>query len=243
MKKERNGRRQEKALAANAQATSAIAVADAPGRGFGEEDDREDLILPVARLIQPNSPEVMDQGLKPGTLINSITKENLPAEFIPILKFKRWIKFAPAEAGRGVEWMSSNPRDPRVIQHAKWGENGEKPAVTAFLNFLSVFNDDFMHPVILGFCNTSYKTGKQLYSIAKFSGGDLFSRRYAVTSVKTKNDKGTFFVLKVELVGTANEAQRKSAEALYNSFSAKKDRIVSHEEEIGQEEEAEEAPF
>lgn len=75
----------------------ALAKPMAPGRGFEEGANREDLIIPRAALMQPTSPQVLREGteFKLGQIINSVTEEMLPGEFVPIFKFTRWIRFNP----------------------------------------------------------------------------------------------------------------------------------------------------
>ena len=68
-----------------------------PGRGFEEPIQREDLIIPRAELVQPQSPAALEDPSKfhLGMIINSITRDVLPEEFVPVFKFTRWIKFNP----------------------------------------------------------------------------------------------------------------------------------------------------
>jgi len=212
-----------------------------PQRGFEEKIDHEDLIIPRAKLIQALSPELSEgiEGLKIGSVINSLTKEILSQEFIPVFMFKNFIRFNPRkkddpnflssfEPG-AVVWKSSDPSDPKVIDETKFGPNGEKPPATTFLNFFSYFPGCAM-PIILSFSKTSYKTGKQLLSLAKFCGGDMFSRKYKLTSAMETNDIGTYAVLKVTPVGAVTPEEYDICEHLWNEFSAKVDNIQVHEE-------------
>jgi len=68
-----------------------------PQRGFEEGIEQEDLIIPRAKLIQALSPELSEdlEGIKIGSIINSLTKEALPQKFIPVFVFKNFIRFNP----------------------------------------------------------------------------------------------------------------------------------------------------
>jgi hypothetical protein len=213
-----------------------------PQRGFEGGVDQEDLIIPRAKLIQALSPEISEgiKGVKVGSIINSLTKAILPNEFIPIFTFKNFIRFNPRskddpnfdpsyEPG-AVIWKSTDPLDPKVQQEARFGPNGEKPQAVTFLNFFSFFKGSPM-PIIVSFSKTSYKSGKQLLSLAKFCGGDMFSRKYKLTSVMESNDIATYAVFKVVPAGAPTPEEFKVCEKLWNDFSAKARNIQVHDEE------------
>ena len=204
------------------------------GRGFEEETQREDLIIPRAKLLQALSPEVVDGSGKPGQIINSLTKEILPSVFIPVFKFTQWLRFNSRDQkatgynpdfGPGdLIWRSADPHDPRVQAEGKFGEDGSKPLATKFLNFFSYFPGVTM-PVIVSFSASSFKTGKQLLSLAQFTGGDMFSKGYALSAAKEQNDMGTFYVLKVDAKGPASPEDFKFAERLWQDFHAKEIKV------------------
>lgn len=214
-----------------------------PQRGFEGGVDQEDLIIPRAKLIQALSPELAEglDGIKIGSIINSLTKEILPQEFIPIFTFKNFIRFNPRSKDDpnfdsdydpgAVIWKSTDPLDSRVKEQAKFGPNGEKPAAVTFINFFSYFPGVGM-PIIVSFSKTSYKSGKHLLSLAKFCGGDMFSRKYRLVSQMETNNVATYAVLKVKPVGSASPEEFQLCERLWNEFSAKVDAIQVHEEEV-----------
>lgn len=208
-------------------------------RGFEEETQKEDLIIPRAKLLQALSPEVVERpkDYQPGMIINSLTKTILPSEFIPIFKFTNWIRFNPRnpkdpafnnqfEPG-AIIWRSNDPYDMKVISEGAFGANGERPLASKFINFFSYFPGLPM-PIIVSFANTSFKAGKQLISLAKFSGGDMFSRKYKLNSKQSKNALGTFFVLNVEPGEAVSGDDYKHAESLWEEFHQKD--IQVHEE-------------
>jgi hypothetical protein len=219
---------------------SAVGAVIQPGRGFEEGVQREDLLIPRAELVQPQSPAALEDPGKYhlGMIINSITRDVLPEEFIPVFKFSRWIRFNPRNKedvnfdpayDLGAEiWRSDDPEDPRVLEQAVFGPNGEKPLATKSLNFFAFFPGTKM-PIIVRFVNTSYKAGKKLLSLATYAGGDMFARKYKLTSSITKNDKGTFAIFEVAPAGLADEESFKVAENWYNQFKTKTKNIEVHD--------------
>ena len=212
-------------------------------RGFESGITQEDLIIPRAKLIQALSPEITEGlGVRPGDIINSLTKEVLPDEFIPVFMFKNFIRFNPrskadpnfdpAYEPGAVIWKSTDPEDPKVVAETRFGPNGEKPIATTFLNFFSYFPGVPM-PVIVSFSKTSYRAGKQLLSLSKFCGGDMFSRKYRLTSFMETNDIGTYAVFKVAPIGAVGQEEVKFCERLWNDFSEKSRDLQIHEEAEG----------
>lgn len=231
-----------------------IAKAQAPRRGFEEETSREDLIIPRVKLLQPLSPEVVEKPkeFQGGLLINSLTLEVLPEYFIPIFKFTNWIRWNPRDANKPgfhpdfppgeMLWRSDDPFDPRVQDEGKFGPNGEPPLATKFLNFFSIFPGVPM-PIIVSFSKTSFKAGKQLMSLAQFSQGDMFSKKYKLSSKLEKNDQYSFWVLTVEQAGKASDEEYAQAEGLWKEFHSKKIKVHDEEQEEIIKTEEEDAPF
>ena len=233
---------------------NAVSAEQKEKRGFEGGVSQEDLILPRATLIQPLSPEMQEEleGVRPGVIINSLTKKTLPAEFIPIFLFKNWVRFNPrnsddpgyvsiVEPGKMI-WRSSDPNDPRVIAESKFGSNGEQPLATSFLNFFSFFPGEDM-PIILSFSKTSFKTGKQLLSLSKFATGDMFSRKYKLGSKLVQNAKGSYHIFTVTPAGKVDDESFKVCETFWKDFSPKSSAIIVHDEVENGEPDNEERPY
>lgn len=199
-------------------------------RGFEEPTDRSDLLIPRAKLMQALSPELeANSELKPGMVVNSVTGDILPAEFVPVFKFTTWMKFNPRnpkEAGFDPDhgpgemlWRTNDPKDERT-KEAEFGADGSKPTANKIMNFFSCFvGVDF--PVIVSFTNTSYKTGKKLYSLCRFQNTDMFRFRYKLASKLQKNELGQFFVYDVGLAGKSTDEEYSKAEGLWETFRNK----------------------
>ena len=214
-------------------------------KGLEEPSQQEDMEIPRAKLMQSNSPEVLDSQksggkLIPGVVINSLTKEVLPEEFVPVFKFTNWVRFNPKNKDdpnfdpafdpKAIIWRSKDPNDPKVQEESKWGVNGEPPAATKFLNFFAYFPGVDM-PIVISFCNTSFKAGKKLNSLCQFSKGDaIYERKYKLKTKEMSNDKGTFSVFEVKLGGESSPEDYAIADGFYNSFGHKVDSLKIDEE-------------
>ena len=215
------------------------------GRGFEHEVDKNDYIIPRAKLLQALSPEVAATGskLKAGQIINSLTLEALPITFVPLFWFPQWIRFnarKPGEAGweanyaaGAMIWRSKDPSDPRVLEEGKFGDNGEVPLATKFLNFFSIFIGHSM-PVIISFSKTSYKAGKKLITLASLTGGDMFGKQYNLSSKFIDGEQGKYHILEVNPSGLlANDSKAfKVSEILYENYKEKP--VEVHEVDKGE---------
>ena len=85
-------------------------------------------------------------------------------------------------------------------------------------------------PIIVSFSKTSYKTGRQLLSLTKFSGGDMFSRKYSVESKKVTGDSGTYFILKVGAAGLVDPEELVLCERWWTEYSMKVKELKVHDE-------------
>ena len=213
------------------------ATIEKQGRGFEGGVDREDLILPRAVLLQALSPQIGEvDGLKAGMVINNITNEVLPEKFIPIFRYVEFLKFNPRDSKSpeydpafepgALIWRTTNPADPRTAE-CRFSEDGSKPTAIKTMNFLCYFPDVPM-PIVLGFSKTSYKAGKKLISLAQFSGGDMFSKIYALKVKQADKDGIKYYILDVAPIGKANKENFVIAEAWYEQFRGKE--LKTHEE-------------
>lgn len=210
-------------------------------RGF-ENFGTDDLIIPYAKLMQPLSPELDDvENVKAGQILNSMSHENYgdQLKFIPLIFQKKRIKWIPREEGGGIECQSPNGRYPtigkmyanicRECEFSKWNDKNS-PECIEFLDFLSLAESGEI--ITVSFARTSYKTGKQLVNTARFSGGDLFSKKYVLSTRKEKNDKGTYFVYAFKPAGITTDDEFKTAEKFYEYLKATDFTIHADESDI-----------
>jgi len=212
-------------------------------RGFEDEVDQSDLIIPRAKLIQPTSDEMHNPDnvtLRGGMIINSLTKEEISKVFVPIFYYKEYLRFNPRKkSDRGflpefapgaLIWRTRDGNDPRVFAECQFGPGGETPIAITTLNFFSLFKDSAM-PLILSFGKTSYKAGKNLLSLAKLRGGAMFSRQYKLSILPMTNDQGSYFVLKVDPNGDCDAEMFKMGESYFNQFGVRRDTLKTHVDE------------
>lgn len=178
--------------------------------GF-EGTDNNDLAIPRAKCLQALSEEISNgaEGLAQGDIINNITGEKLPKKFTPILFNKSWVRF---EDGK-VKYVTTSERE--AIEQ----DGAENVWSAKTLNVLALFDgQDF--PVVISFRGSSFKVGKQFLTLAKFKNQAAYNFTYELTSVKEKNDKGTFFVLNVKPAGESDDTTRAICSEMYKSFRA-----------------------
>ena len=223
-------------------AQSSLPALNADQRGFEEAVDQSDLIIPRAKVLQPLSEDLSEAGteLRAGQIINSLTKEVLPPKFSAIFYFKEYIRFNarsnkdagfdPEYAPGALMWRTRDSNDSRVKSQCEFGPNGEHPLALTTLNFFCLFEGQSM-PAILSFAKTSYKAGKNLLSLAKLRGGAMFIRKYKLTPVLVKNDKGTYYILKVDPAGDCTAEEFSVNESYFNNFAMKRESIKTHIEE------------
>jgi len=213
-------------------------------RGF-ENVAVETVTMPIAKLLQPISKELTDEGFadynfKAGNIIHSILLEKLPETFIPLIMNDNKICFVPKQDAGKAALKAKRPeltdddfkgsfvcRSEDNITGTRFGscqacglaefDGNEAPFCTKNINVLSVFEGEDL-PVVIRFANTSHKHGRAFKNLAYFSRGDLFTRKYKLLPLK-KTDKGnTWFELTVKPAGKTSDAEFAMAEDMYSMF-------------------------
>jgi hypothetical protein len=199
-------------------AQSAVSVINEAPRGF-EHEDAKDLLLPRIELLQGLSPAVQEGKGKAGDLVVNISKSPLSSNIIiPIAMHRKYIKWIPRSEGGGIEYQTSDPNDPRVVEDTKWGQHGEKPSCTAYMNFLVLIEGETL-PIVLSFSMTNYQEGRKLYTMCKMANCDMWLKKYKLGAKLKQNNKGSWYVFDVSEAGNTDEENVKIAEALYNAFA------------------------
>jgi len=186
------------------QETTAIATPSHAPLGF-DDIDMDDLIIPRLRLLQALSEAVTSEKGKSGQFQNSLTEEVFdgPLEFIPLMFKNGAVYFQPGEGlkCKSVDGVTSINGDrcaecPFNEYWKKWKDD-KPPQCAGTKEFTiaqrSTITDAAPNIMVLTFMKTSFGLGKKLISMARLTGQDLFANSYSLESIKTKNDKGTFF--------------------------------------------------
>ena len=193
------------------------AVANYEGpTGVASNIGSEDMRLPRVALIQAMSPTAQDGTHKAGELVNTLTQEVLPTPcvIIPCFVFKNVIKWKPRSEGGGIIYRTTNITE-EVKRDLAW-VGDQKPAATAFINAVCLVDGQGDMPMIVSFCNTSYKAGQDLATLTTLKKPS-WKYSYELSAKKTTNTKGTFHVFNVKLGKPVSEEQMKAAVELYEN--------------------------
>lgn len=233
-----------KALATTDEIKLPTTTAPQGARGF-EEEDKGDLIIPRIKLVQDLSDERKNKLATAGDLINSLTKEKLSGNFIPVLKTSQNIKWRDRADGGGIlcrayDGKTGIPADTTFppkncvvcgqceFDNTKQGKEAQ-PLCTKYMNFLG-FMEGERFPIVLSFCRTYYAEGKRMFSLAKFSGKDMWATKYAVTTKEESKNKNDWFVIVVAPAGPTSKEDLEFAENIYNMFRGQQLRIDDEDE-------------
>lgn len=230
--------------ALNPQPSIAVPATIVPpvGRGHEVMPEMDEMEIPRAKIVQFTSEEAKakekEDRVEPGTLINSITKQEIGKIFIPIMRSVNFIQwnprkkedpnFDPAFAPGALVFTTTNPRDPRVVDGIKFGPNGEAPKVTHYIDFLCYFPGE-QYPLMLSFAKTSFQAGKRLNSLTMMMGGDLFSGKYKIGYTQEGESGSEHFVADIRPAGKSTPEEFAIAEHWYNQFQGKKLKVHSDE--------------
>jgi len=195
--------------------TAEVAKYEGP-TGVSGNIGSEDMRLPRIALIQAMSPTAQDGTHKAGELVNSLTQEVLgqPLVIVPAFVFKNVIRWKSRSEGGGIIYRTTNITDD-VKKDLAW-VGDQKPAATAFINAVCLVDGQGDMPLIVSFCNTSYKAGQDLATLTTLKKPS-WKYTYELSAKKVTNTKGTFHVFNVKLGKPATEEQVKAAMELYEN--------------------------
>jgi hypothetical protein len=182
--------------------------------GVSSNIGSEDMRLPRIALIQAMSPTAQDGTHKAGELVNSLTQEVMgqPVLLVPCFVFKNVIKWKPRQEGGGIIYRTVNITE-EVKRDLAW-VGDQKPAATAFINAVCLVEGQGDMPLIVSFCNTSYKAGQDLATLTSLKR-PAWAYHYELTAKKVTNTKGTFHVFNIKLGKPTTPEQQKSAAELF----------------------------
>jgi len=186
--------------------------------------DASDLILPRIKVVQAMSAEASrdEDPAKVGDFYNTLTSENYgdKLRFVPILAFKQRVFLVRQERREKIEAVLGVPLSEgdglkcrSLDTIAGSGEPGGEcttcplsvwdgnipPLCSETYNFASI--NELGELIILSFAKSSAKTGKRLNSMLRMRPGAPWASTYEASTRKEKNDRGTFAVPEVKVVG------------------------------------------
>ena len=202
----------------------------APARSYIDADDRrglehitrEDITIPRLALAQALSPQVTEgdprriEGCKAGDLFNSQTGQiyggRIPVVVQIIRKDKqRAMQFRSIEDGGSVLDPNVPLNDPRL----QWGENGEKPEATLFMDFLAL-----VHPtrelIALSFKSSGLAAAKNLNKLILFRKKAIFAGLYSIkTGIKQQPKLHQIYI--VDNAGWVSEEDYRYGEEMFEA--------------------------
>lgn len=182
--------------------------------GF-ESKGMQDISLPFLNVLQPLSPQVADgviEGAKAGLYFNTVTNELAETvDFVWAYDEIKYVEWIPRDAGGGIAGVHDLDSD--VVKKAK-------AAAGARSNKLKVGTNDLVETryiygltlnpdgTVAGFAviaakSTNLKPARDWRTSMMMAGRNIpiFAYRTTLSTVKEKNDKGTWFKLQAKPYG------------------------------------------
>lgn len=189
------------------------------GAGF-EGSSREDYAVPFLRILQSNSPQVVDKTVpdaQPGLIFNNVTQELFKeVTFIPCSRDHNYVEYIPREAGGG--FVGIRPADdPLVVdlikRHGGFTKlptaEGHELVQTFYIFGLNVREDGNVEQDVVSFSSTQIKKYKNWMTTAStlmhkranntMMRLPLFAHKWTLTTVPEKNKKGSFWGWRITL--------------------------------------------
>ncbi len=199
-------------------------IAKSEKRGM-ETMTKDDISIPRLALAQNQSPQVtegdprMIEGLKPGDLFNSLTKENYGREvFVQILRKDkmRAIQFRPIEDGGGI----IDPNVPLDDERCKW-HGDEKPVATVFRDYLAriIHPDGRREMVALSFKSSGLSVAKSLNGLIAVRNASIFDGIYVITTA-TNLKPQPHKIYQVQNAGWASDEDAAAGAELYEAMKS-----------------------
>lgn len=202
---------------------------DANG-GF-EEADASAFAIPFLQVLQSGSPQCKKsdgayiKGAEEGMFYNTVTQEIFSGEegliVIPCHYTQRFIEWATRESGGGFigEHLPTDDIVGMTVKDEKGRdmlENGHVLVDTRNHYVLIEDKDGMLAPALLALSSTASKVSRQWMSkmqgikiknaTGQFVTAPMNSRKYKLTTVPKSNEKGSWFVPNVELIGIVEDS-------------------------------------
>ena len=203
-----------------------------------EEVGSEDMVLPRLDIVQALSPiKEHVEGLKDGTLINSVTQEVFGEHiyFVPVYYRMEYLVWKDQQKGGGFfgAFPSMAAAKARIDEAVQDGENPADIAVvdTPVQYGLKITTDGKTEQLVISMPKTKAKISRKWNAMIQIAGGDRFSRVYKLGTFKDENKQGQkYFNFTVTPAGFTPKAAYMEAERLYEVFKNQEVK-VAHESE------------
>lgn len=184
----------------------------------GEEVEQSDLVIPRLALCQSmtherkkNDPKYIP-GLEEGQFFNNVTRKIYgdKVNIVPVFFFRTRIRFNPLDDGGGIRCSAQDGKhgtgDPGGdCSRCKLQlfSDGEPPECTEFKNLAAIVVPEKGLPavedaLVVSFKSSGLATAKSWNTMIRQRGLDHWASVFTLSSATKKNDKGEFFVPKVD---------------------------------------------
>ena len=203
--------------------------------GF-ESMDEGDIRIARLGIAQALSQVCTEGKAKMGQLFNNLTGEIFgdEVEIIPLFMFKTRAQF---DLERGLVMMSRDnikvtmaideyeqylDKYVEEVPGSAW-EGKEPPKFSMVYNFPCMIVGRLnQFPLSLSMMKTAVKVAKTFLSMARYSGEDMFSRVYKVSSKIEKGTKGTYAVPTISIVRRCTDEEYLLAKQMFDSLYRRK---------------------
>ena len=179
---------------------------------------------PFMKILQNASQAVVEGIANAGDFYISSTSQVFAGEegitMIPCYRHRYYNIWTPRENGGGhqgtIEIDDPIVSEAKVLGWKKFLENGDELVETVDWYLLILGEEDMLTQCILPMTSTQLTASRKLVSLSnglklRDNNGNLFtpplfSHMYKMTSLKTKNNKGSWFGLNVAVLGSITES-------------------------------------
>lgn len=184
---------------------------------------KDDLKIPRLSLAQALSPQVTEgdprriEGLTPGDLFNSLSKENYGREvFVQIIRKDRLraMEFHSIDDGGGVK----DPNVPLTDERCKW-HGDEKPVATVFRDYIAriIHPDGRREMIALSFKSTGLEVAKSLNGLIAMRNAPIFDGLYRITT-DTRLDPKPYKIYQVENADWVSDEDSAAGAEMYEAM-------------------------
>ena len=194
----------------------------------------KDLVLPRILMMQPTSQHVTEGQAKFGEFVNSLTNEIMgditqpPLNFIPILMTKVWLVYSKTQGPNGAIKLKFLRADPITLANENLPWNDKEDGIDIKREYVRQFyillENDMSMPYVLSLKSTSSKAAQvlatQMYTKNAMAKLAPCAVKMSFGATKEKNDKGSFLVAQIKLVGRTSQEDIENAYYWYHAIQS-----------------------